>query len=89
MPSQTQLQQHLHWLIFNWKCFNLHDQSVVYKHCKLMSKVSWLNKFETEKLSSLLLLYGYNTTHLAAPISLWNESAHKRTDKSYLFVCLL
>ena len=60
MSSQAQLQQHLHWLTLNWKCFNLHDIFVVCKHCKLISKISWINKFESETPSSQLLC-GYNS----------------------------
>ena len=59
MSSQAQLQQHLHWLTLNWKCFNLHDIFVVCKHCKLISKISWINKFESETPSSRLL-HGFN-----------------------------
>ena len=43
----------------DWKCFNLRVQFVEYKHCELMSKISWINKFESETPSSWLL-YGYN-----------------------------
>ena len=31
---------------------------MVYKHCKLICKISWINKFESETPSSQLL-YGY------------------------------
>ena len=54
----------LWWNHYNCNMFNLRDQVVLYKHCKLISKVSWLNKFESETLSSRLL-YGYNTINIS------------------------